>query len=143
MIERTITVTIPERLFLQLEAAARSSAHSLDAVVIQSLERSIPAHLSALLPGELQAELQVMEQLSDAALWAIASSTLAADQIASMDQLILLKQAGTITPSQQTVLTAQLDAADALMVRKAHAFVLLKIRGHHLPPLDELPVPAV
>src|SRR5436309_578412 len=57
MTVRTITVTIPEMLFLQLEAAARSSAQSLDAVVVQSLERTIPPHLVALLPTDLQVEL--------------------------------------------------------------------------------------
>src|SRR3712207_8933981 len=42
MTVRTITVTLPEMLALQLEAAARSSAQTMDAVVVQALERTVP-----------------------------------------------------------------------------------------------------
>jgi hypothetical protein len=134
MTVRTITVTIPEMLFLQLEAAARSSAQSVDVVVAQSLERTIPPHLAALLPNALQAELDAMEHLSDAALHAIADRVAPSKRGIQMDDLIALKQAGAIAPEQQEQLTA-------LMVRKAHAFVLLKSRGHTPPLIAQLPVP--
>ena len=143
MTVRTITVTIPEMLFLQLEAAARSSAQSLDAVVAQSLERTIPAHLAARLPVELQNELDAMEHLSDEALRAIAYSMPSSERVAQMDDLVTLKQDGAITPDQQAQLTALRAEMEALMVRKAHAFVLLKSRGHTPPLLDQLPVPTV
>ena len=142
MTVRTITVTISERLFLQLEAAARSSAQSLDAVVAQTLERTLPPHLVALLPTELQAELAAMEQLSDEALRAIAYSTATPERSAQMDVLTALKQDGAITPSRQAQLTALRAESEALMVRKAHAFVLLKSRGHTPPPIDQIPMPA-
>lgn len=141
MTVRTITVTIPEMLFLQLEAAARSSAQSLDAVVARSLERNIPPHLAALLPIELRDELGAMEHLSDEALRAIALSMAPAERGAQTDDLIALKQSGTISPNQQAQLTALRAESEALMVRKAHAFALLKGRGHTLPPIDQLPVP--
>lgn len=143
MTVRTITVTIPEMLFLQLEAAARSSAQSLDVVVAQSLERTIPPHLAALLPSDLQTELDAMEHLSDEALRAIAYSTAPAERTAQMDDLIALKQDGAITTNQQAQLMALRAEAEALMVRKAHAFVLLKSRGHAPPLIDQLPVPAI
>lgn len=140
---RTITVTIPEMLFLQLEAAARASARSLDSVVAQSLERVIPPHLVALLPHDLQAELDAMEHLSDEALRAIAYSTAPADRLAQMDTLIAFKQAGTITTDQQAQLSVLRAEAEALMVRKAHAFVLLKSRGYPPPSIDQLSVPTI
>jgi hypothetical protein len=141
MTVRTITVTIPEMLFLQLEAAARSSAQSLDTVVAQTLERTIPPHLAALLPSTLQAELDAMEHLSDEALRAIAYSIALPERSKQMDDLIALKQDGTITSEQEIQLTALRAESEALMVRKAHAFVLLKGRGHTPPPIDQLPVP--
>jgi hypothetical protein len=58
-----------------------------------------------------------------------------------MDQLIALKQAGTITEQQQEQLTALRSEAETLVVRKAPAFVLLRRRGHMPPSLDQLPVP--
>jgi hypothetical protein len=141
MATRTITVSIPEALYLQIEAAARSSAQSVDAVVAQSLERTIPPHLATLLPTALRAELDAMEQLSDEALRAIALSMAPPERGMRMDDLITLKQSGSITPEQQAELTELSAESEALMVRKAHAFALLKSRGHTLPPLDQLPVP--
>jgi hypothetical protein len=141
MTVRTITVTIPEMLYLQLEAAARSSAQSLDAVVAQSLERSIPPHLAALLPETLQAELVAMEHLSDEALRAIATSIEPVDRRHQINELIALRDAGTISDEQRDHLTTLRAESEALMVRKAHAFVLLKSRGHTPPAIDQLPVP--
>lgn len=93
----TITVTIPELLYQQLEAAARSSAQSLDMVVARSLERSIPSHLDARLPEALQAELAAMGQLSDDALRAIANSVEPAERHNQINNLIDLRNAGTIS----------------------------------------------
>jgi hypothetical protein len=143
MTTRTITVTIPELLFLQLEAAARASAQSLEAVVAQSLERTIPPHLAAQLPIALQAELVAMEHLSDDALRAISYSVEPAERRKQIDDLLDLHQAGALTSEQQARLMTLRAEAEALMVRKAHAFVLLKGRGHIPPALDQLPVPSV
>lgn len=141
MTVRTITVTIPEMLYQQLEAAARSSAQSLDMVVARSLERSIPSHLDALLPEALQAELAAMEQLSDDALRAIAASIEPAERHNQISDLIDLRNAGTITEEHTTQLATLRVESEALMVRKAHAFALLKSRGHTLPAIDQLSVP--
>lgn len=142
MSDRTITITIPEVLYLHLEAAARSSAQSVDALVAQSLERTIPPHLAAQLPPALRSELDAMEQLSDEALRAIAYSVAPAGRATEIDELIADNQAGTLSPPQQERLLALRAAEEALMVRKAHAFVLLKSRGHAPPPVDHLPMPS-
>lgn len=60
-----------------------------------------------------------------------------------MDELIALKQEGTITPNQQATLTTLRAETEALTVRKAHAFALLKGRGVSLPTRDQLPLPTV
>jgi hypothetical protein len=43
-----------------------------------------------------------------------------------------------LTSEGQAWLDTLRDEADALMLRKAQAFALLKSRGHKLPTLDEL-----
>jgi hypothetical protein len=141
MAERTMTVTIPEMLYLQLEAAARSSAQPIDAVITQALERTIPPHLTALLSSTLRTELEAMDHLSDDALRTIAYGIAPSERGAQMDDLIALKQDGTITTQQQDQLTVLREESEAFMVRKAHAFVLLKSRGHTLPTIDQLPAP--
>lgn len=141
MTSRTITVTIPERLFLQLEAAARSSSVSLDEMLAQSLERVVPPNLAALLPASLQTELDAMEQLSDEALRAIAYSTVAPERVSERDDLVAQEQDGGLSDEQQIRRATLRAEAEALMVRKAHAFVLLKSRGHTPPSPDQLPIP--
>ena len=79
-----------------------------------------------------------MSQLSDDALWAIAGSTANEDKQALYDLLIERQHAGTLTAEGRRMLTQLRDEADALMVRKAHAYALLQSRGHTLPALDEL-----
>lgn len=141
MSARTITVTLPETVYAQLQATARASAQSVDSIVAQSLARSIPPHVAALLPGALRAELDVMEHLSDHALRAIALSVAPPERGPLMDTLIDLKQDGTISPVQQEQLTALSIDSESLMVRKAHAFALLTSRGHALPDRNTLPRP--
>lgn len=141
MTARTITVTIPEMLYLQIEAVAHSSVQTMDAVVVQTLERTIPPQLAALLPVPLHAEINAMEHLSDEALLAIAYSVAPRERGEQMDTLIASKQAGGLAADAQEQLMRLRNESEALMVRKAHAFALLKSRGHTLPKLDQLPVP--
>jgi hypothetical protein len=47
-------------------------------------------------------------------------------------------QSGTLTPEGQAWLDTLRNEADALMLRKAQAYALLKSRGHKLPTLDGL-----
>lgn len=83
-----------------------------------------------------------MEHLSDQALHAIAYSVELPEHGRLRDELSALNEAGTLTPQQQTQLRTLQAESEALMVRKAHAFVLLKRRGHTLPPISQLPVPS-
>ena len=79
-----------------------------------------------------------MDNLSDEALWAIARSRANDDKIALYDLLIARQNAGSLTTEGRRVLTQLREETDALMVRKAHAYVLLQSRGYTLPALDEL-----
>jgi plasmid stability protein len=135
---RTITVTLPEDLYEQLEARARTAARSVEDVVTQTLARSLPPTAEPNLPPAVQAELNAMEQLSDEALWTIARSTANDDKVALYDLLVERQDAGMLTPEGRSLLTQLRDAADALMLRKAHAYALLQSRGYTLPTLDEL-----
>ncbi|HEY3227586.1 MAG TPA: hypothetical protein VGJ87_00110 [Roseiflexaceae bacterium] len=135
---RSITVTLPEDLYDQLEAQARTAARSVDEMVAQTLARSLPPSPEPDLPPAIQVELHAMEHLSDEALWAIARSTANDDKIALYDLLIDRQNAGTLTVEGRRLLTELRDEADALMLRKAHAYALLQSRGYTLPTLDEL-----
>lgn len=139
MAERIITVTVPETMYTQLEVEVRAHARSMDEFITQTLTRTLPLALEPDLPSSVEAELQAMEHLSDEALWAIARSQANDDKVALYDLLIERQDAGALTSEGKKVLTQLREETDALMVRKAHAFVLLRDRGYPLPTLDELP----
>ncbi len=135
---RTITVTVPEDVYSQLEAQARTTARTVDDLVTQTLKHALPPQAEAELPLSVQAELGAMAHLSDEALWAIAGSTANEDKQALYDLLIERQNTGSLTPEGRHLLTRIREDADALMVRKAHSYALLHGRGYTLPTLDEL-----
>lgn len=137
----TRTIEVPEELYTQLEQRAHAAAQSVDAVVIRTLASSLPPAPEPDLPQAVQDELAAMEHLSDEALWAIARSTMNSDSLALYDVLRDRKEEGSLTPEGQQWLARLTLDADALALRKAHAYALLKSRGHQLPTLAELPIP--
>ena len=137
----TRTIEVPEELYAQLEQRAHAAAQSVDAVVIRTLASTLPPAPEPDLPRAVQDEPAAMEPLSDEALRAIARSTMNRDSLALYDVLRDRKEAGSLTPEGQQWLARLTLDADAPALRKAHAYALLKSRGHQLPTLAELPVP--
>ncbi|MFN8460127.1 MAG: hypothetical protein U0401_36670 [Anaerolineae bacterium] len=135
---RTVTVTLPEALYEQLEAQAQVAARSLDEVVVQTLARHLPPLVEDDLPLAIQTELKAMTHLADETLWQIAQGTMNHDKVAFYDLLLERHQNGTLTSEGRELLTRLREEAEALMLRKAHAYALLQSRGHQLPTLEEL-----
>ena len=90
------------------------------------------------LPSELKQELEAMAALSDDELWRIARSTMKASRVALYDTLLENLHLNALTPEGQQQLEQLRHEADSLMLRKAHAFVLLKNRGVQLPTKAEM-----
>lgn len=130
---RTVTLKLPEHLYEQLETQAQTATSSVDEIVVQALARSLPPLVEKDLPQALRAELEAMDHLSDEALWQIAESTMNRDKVALYDVLLERHQSGNLTPEGQEWLTHLREEAEALMLRKAHAYALFQSRGHKLP----------
>lgn len=93
------------------------------------------------LPVALQIDLKALETLSNEALWAVAESVMNPNQVALYDLLLDRHREGTLTVKEHEMLTHLHEESEFLMVRKAHAYVLLKHRGYQLPTLQELRAP--
>ncbi|MBI4769788.1 MAG: hypothetical protein HY784_05065 [Chloroflexi bacterium] len=138
MTVQTLTVSLPETLYQRLQAAARTSARAVEDVVVQTLARALPPPIEDDLPPALRDELKAMERLSDDALWQLARATLNADKVALYDVLLERNQAGALTAEGRELLARLREEAEALTLRKAHAFSLLNARGVPLPTLEQL-----
>lgn len=141
MTTRTITLTLPEDLYVQLEAQALRAARPVDDVVAQTIARGLIVASDPELAPPVQAELAAMEQLADSALWEVAGSTASSDTLALYDLLTQRQEDGTLTPQGQQWLDRLRAEADLLLLRKAHAYALLKQRGHAVPAIEELSLP--
>ncbi len=132
---QTVTIELPAIAIEGLQHIARRENRSMgDAVANMVRERytiSItPDALEDELPLALRLELNAMAFLSDSALWALASSSLTPDE---WQQLKTLNASGgerLLSVTEQAEQTKLLDAYDAMLLRRAHAAVLLKQRGY-------------
>jgi hypothetical protein len=138
MSAREITLMLPEALYEQLAAQAQSDARGLDDVITQALIQQFAIVPESELPSSLQAELRTMAGLSDDALWAIARSDANPDKVALYDLLTDRQIDGTLTAEGIHLLQQLRDELEAVTLRKAQAFALLRSRGVELPSLDEL-----
>lgn len=129
---------VSDSLYQQLRRQAQETQRSIDDLVEHTLRRHLSPPLGSNLPPEIQTELEALENLSDDALWQIAESKMNPDKVAMYDALLERQKLGTLTPEGYAWLKKLRHEADALMLRKAHAYVLLKNRGHQLPTLEEL-----
>jgi hypothetical protein len=90
------------------------------------------------LPQGIEQELRVLESLSDDVLWAVARSKMAIPKQRRWKRLLDKNRQGTLTESERQDLEQLLAEGDRLTLSKAHAYLLLKERGHRIPELERL-----
>ena len=93
------------------------------------------------LPPDIHMEIDALAELDDGALWKIARSIFPATRRRRYDELLEKNGAGRITPDEREELKNLRLESERLMLRKAHAYALLRWRGHVLPRLADLPRP--
>ena len=129
---RSVTLQLPETLYLRLQQAANGMHQTLDEVLLRALQVGSPPSWEDA-PAVFQSDLAALDRLDDQSLWRIARST-QLDQDWSYYQGLLEKNAdGLITASERLELERLRLEADRFMLRKAHAAALLRWRGYIVP----------
>jgi hypothetical protein len=129
MLVETVTLQIPEAIYQRLVNTALATKRSLEDVMLHALRvGSPPAWEDA--PAEFQADLAAMDKLDDDSLWKIARSQKTLAEMERYEQLLQHNQAGSLTEAERLELASLREDADSFMLRKAHASVLLRWRGH-------------
>lgn len=133
MTATSVTLQLPESLYVRLQHAAQAMRQPLNEVLVRAVEVGSPPVWDDA-PAAFQADLAALDRLDDESLWRVARST-QLDQDGSRYQELLDKNAnGTITAGERAELTDLRIEADRFMLRKAHAAALLRWRGHQVPP---------
>jgi hypothetical protein len=106
-------------------------------LISQSVLSNLPP-FTEITPPELQPEFLRMQTLSVESLRPIAQAQVKDIQFERHTELLQKNEAGNLTPEEREELTTLRVTAEQLMLRKAHAWSLLRWRGQRIPSLEEL-----
>jgi len=139
---QTVTLHLPEPIYLYLQKMAAVTQRPLEQLAEQSIAGNLPPPIASL-PVEMQAELLSLQTAPIKKLQQGALAQVPPAQEARHLALLEKNSIGTILLAEQEELATLRLAADQLMIRKAYAWAVLRWRGQPMPELDELPmVPA-
>ncbi len=137
MLEKMVTIELPESAYRRLQRAAELTHRSLGDVLISalSLDETIPPNL----PTPIADELVAMAMLNDAALQGMVESSLTPAQARRLRQLTHAAGERSLTPEETSALDELTELYDRSVLRRARAFALLAYRGYGLPTHNNLP----
>ena len=125
-----VTITVPTTIFQQLEILAHQQHRSVSDMVCEIVLREVP--LLPTLPQDVEAELAAFTNLSDEVLWLLARSTLTEAEQEELATLNDLAQQRSLTQEEQARQQVLVEAYERMMICRAHAALLLKLRGYDL-----------
>ena len=134
---QTVTLQLPDETLQRYRQGAAAARKVLEEFLADRLVEAVPP-LADDLPAPLQEELQELEKLEDAALWRVAQSQVPSDRQRLYHRLLAKNTQGTIVAREKEMLDALGEEARRLTLKKAHASLLLKWRGHRIPLREEL-----
>ena len=137
MSARTVTMQLPENLYLRLQQTAQATRQSFEAIVLRALQVGSPPDWESA-PAEFQADLAVLDRLDDAALWRMARYRAAAAQMERYQTLLDKNANDTLSVEERAELAQLRTEFDRRILQKAQAAALLQWRGHQIPPADKL-----
>ena len=140
LMSQTVTLELSDEMLQRYQRGAQVAHKLLEEFLVERLAEAAPL-LADDLPSPLQEELKVLETLDDDSLWQVARSELPADRQRRYQRLLVKNSQGLIAADEKEKLTALGEEARRLTLKKAHAYMLLKWRGHAIPSLETLEKP--
>ena len=131
MTVQTITLRLPEPLYRTARQMALVTKRPIETVLQDSLSAVLPP-LDDVEPNEA-AELARLALLDDAALWGEARTLMTRAEQTELQDLLDRQGSKALTTVEQARLRELMHVYGQLMVRKAHAYLLLARRGYRVP----------
>ncbi len=135
-----VTLQLPDETLQRCQRGAAAARKLLEEFLVDRLMEAVPP-LANDLPSPLHEELEALEQLDNDALWQVARSQLSPTLQRQYSRLLAKNSQGTITAQEKETLRTLGEQARLLTLKTAHAYLLLKWRGHRVPSLEELQRP--
>ena len=131
MTVQIITLRLPEPLYRTARQIAQVTKRPIETVLQDSLSAVLPP-LDDVEPNEA-AELARLALLDDAALWGEARTLMTRAEQTELQDLLDRQGSKSLTTVEQARLRELMHVYGQLMVRKAHAYLLLARRGYRVP----------
>jgi hypothetical protein len=132
-----LTIDLPESAFERLSRLAELTNQPLSNLVIQSITGNLPPAIE-MAPAEIRTELLALQTLSVESLRQIAQSQIPPDQQERHIALLERNQESSLSEAEQQELQQLSQAADQLMLKKAHACAMLRWQGQPIRDLRQL-----
>ena len=134
---RTVTIQLPDSALERFQRGAAAAGKDLEQFLADRLLEALPS-MSVEAPSELRDELQALETVDDKSLQQVAQSQLPHDEQRQYERLAAQQADHVLSVDDQQKLHRLGEQARRLALKKAHASMLLKWRGHVLPTREEL-----
>jgi hypothetical protein len=134
---RTVTLQLPEGLYIRLQQAAQATRRPLDDVLLHAVQVSSPPSWDDA-PAEFQADLAALDRLGDEALWRIARSRKTEADMERYQELLDKNSNDALSSDEREELVKLRVESDRFMLCKAHAAALLRWRSYQVPPAETL-----
>jgi hypothetical protein len=131
-----LTLELPEDIYERVRRAAKGMNQPMEKALVNIVRAATPSLEKV--PAEYRTELEAMEDLGDEDLWRILRGRPAAAKQRRLEGLLDKSQRGSLTERQTQALSVLRADGDRLMLRGAYAALLLKYRGHRIPPIEDL-----
>jgi hypothetical protein len=138
MDNHSVTIELPDDVFQRLSQLAEAMNRPVAEVVAQSFIGIFPPEID-LASSELRPELLKMQFLSDAELVSIAQAMVTIEQQSYHEELLAKNAENILSDNEREELVRLRSMIDRQMLCKAHAWSILRWRGHRVPTLAEIP----
>ncbi len=131
MSSQTITLELPDHIIRMVNQLVQASQRPAHEILQDLLAHSLPP-LDDVPPEEAESLAQ-LSMLDDASLWQASRCRMPERDQETLDMLLDMQSAGALTPDDATRLQELMDEYGLLLVRQAHAWLLLARRGYTVP----------
>lgn len=137
---QAVTLYVPDEMLQRYRRGAAVARMDLDAFIAERLAEATPP-LADDLPDVPRAELKSLEEGDDEALRRAAECRLSDEEQEEYDQLLSKHAEGPLATDEERKLRELGEKARGLTLKKAHALMLLKWRGHGVASRQDLQDP--
>ena len=128
MVQRTVTLTLPEAVYDQLRRRAQRSQRRVEDEAARAVTAAVAEEER--LPADLEEAITALTSLDDAALLRISQSRPAVEDGILLEALADKRQREGLTEAEERLLAELIERHDRVMVMRAEAIGLLHARGH-------------